>query len=177
VSYSIVSTVTVIHKSDIDILIAVPLTNCNTLLYVMGTLILVVAPSKTTLFFLRVKAVYANNKNVAKFFGFLWFVVFAFNCLAPFATKAARIPSVRRCYVAKIEPYGLIPILAHISFDSPVFAISLRILSFSVVGDTLGDRARSFFRGEGLPNLSKSVLHGGQLYYLSVAVLFVLDVQ
>jgi hypothetical protein len=55
----------------------------------------------------------------------------------------------------------------HAIYDTLVFlAISFRILSYTVVGDTFEARVKSFFRGTGLPNLSRSILQGGQLYYL-----------
>jgi hypothetical protein len=71
--------------------------------------------------------------------------------------------------ITHVNHYPSFPLIAHFAFDTLVFfAISLRIVSFSIVGDTFGARMRSFFRGDGLPNLSRSLLYGGQLYYLSV---------
>ena len=53
--------------------------------------------------------------------------------------------------------------------DTLIFiAITYRILSCSVVGDSRSARARSFFEADGLPRLSKALLQGGQLYYLWV---------
>jgi hypothetical protein len=43
----------------------------------------------------------------------------------------------------------------------------------SVGGSIWGARAKSFFRGDGLHHISKSLLQGGQAYYLSV-ILFIL---
>jgi len=59
----------------------------------------------------------------------------------------------------------------HAIYDTLVFlAISFRILSYTVVGDTFEARVKSFFRGTGLPSLSRSILQGGQLYYLFAVV-------
>jgi len=70
--------------------------------------------------------------------------------------------------ITHVNHYPSFPLIAHFAFDTLVFfAISLRIVSFSIVGDTFGARMRSFFRGDGLPNLSRSLLYGGQLYYFT----------
>lgn len=43
--------------------------------------------------------------------------------------------------------------------------ISRRIYVDSIVGDTRAGRFMSFIKGEGLYNVSKSLLRSGQLYY------------
>jgi hypothetical protein len=72
-------------------------------------------------------------------------------------------------YVARGGHRVAIPILLQSAFDTLVFiAISFRIASYSIVGDTFNGRVRSLFRGEGLPSLSRRIIMGGQLYYLFV---------
>lgn len=52
------------------------------------------------------------------------------------------------------------------------FAISYRIVSSAMVSSTWSARVKSFFMGDGLLNLSKALLQGGQVYYLSVFLIF-----
>jgi hypothetical protein len=153
----------------IHILTVAPFVHCKSLTYILGGGLLVAVPSTSALFFFRVRAVYYNNKIVTVFFGSLWFVSFGLCFLLPFAGKAEHIGPTRFCMITQVNHYPSFPLIAHFSFDTLVFlAISLRIASFSIVGDTFGSWMRSFFRGDGLPNLSRSLLYGGQLYYLSV---------
>jgi len=52
-------------------------------------------------------------------------------------------------------------------FDTLIFlAISWRLASSSMIGDSWRDRLRSFVRGEGLLGVSKVLLRGGQSYYI-----------
>jgi len=142
-----------------------PVDNCNALMYSGGGLIIVAIPSTSALFFYRVKAIY-NHKIVTIFFGFLLFALFGLCFLFSIAAKSGHIGPTRYCIVTHFEHYGSMPNLLHSIYDTLVFiAISLRIVSYSIVGDTFGARMRSFFRGAGLPSLSRSVLQGGQLYY------------
>jgi hypothetical protein len=65
-----------------------------------------------------------------------------------------------------VKAYTPVPFILNAIYDTLVFiAISLRIVSRSLAGDTFGAYMRSFLRGDGLPVLSKSVMQGGQLYY------------
>jgi hypothetical protein len=53
--------------------------------------------------------------------------------------------------------------------DTLIFlAISYRMMSLSAVDGPWTARAKSFFTGDGMYRLSKSLLHSGQVYYLSV---------
>jgi hypothetical protein len=73
------------------------------------------------------------------------------------------------CVAIRVAHYISVPIIMHAAFDTLVFfAISFRIISFSIVGDTFSARMKSFFRGEGLPSLPRSLLFGGQAYYVFV---------
>jgi hypothetical protein len=132
----------------------------------MGGFILGIS-STSALFFLRVRAVYCNKRMITVFFGLLWLMMCGLCFIVPFGTKAMHIGPTQFCIIIRVEHYVVIPLLVQIVYDTLVFlAISLRILSFSFMGDTFGARMRSFLRGDGLPSLSKSLLYGGQLYYL-----------
>jgi hypothetical protein len=106
---------------------------------------------------------------ITAFFGFMWFALTGLCFSLPFVAKATHIPTTRICIVTRFASFGSVSVIAHVIYDTLVFvSISLRIISFSMAGDTFTARMRSFFRGDGVPILSKSVLHGGQLYYMSV---------
>jgi hypothetical protein len=66
-----------------------------------------------------------------------------------------------------VRPFGIVPIMLNAVNDTLIFAaITYRILSYSVVGDSWSARTRSFFEADRLPRLLKVLLQGGQLYYL-----------
>jgi hypothetical protein len=72
--------------------------------------------------------------------------------------------------VIGVHKFGALPAAINFTLDTLVFfAISLRIVSHSIE-----DRAllRSFFRGDGLFSLSRSLLHSGQLYYWCIMTPF-----
>jgi hypothetical protein len=144
-----------------------PFVQCNVAKYVIGGGLIVDVSSTSALFFFRVKAVYCNNRIITVFFGLLWFALFGLCFAIPFGVKVELIGQI--CIITRVEHYALISLIVHVIFDTLVFlAIPLRLLSFSIMGDTFGARMRSFFRGDGLPGLSRSLLYGGQLYYLLV---------
>jgi hypothetical protein len=155
----------------IDVLVAAPVAHCNALLYVVDSLLVIAVASTSGLFFFRVRAVYGNDKIITAVFGFLWFAIFGVCFLIPLSTKGMHLGTTERCIFVVIPHFVSIPALIRSGFDTMVFfAISLHIISYSIIGDTFGARMKSFFRGDGLPRLSKSLLHGGQLYYLFVAI-------
>src|SRR5262245_11264648 len=98
-----------------------------------------------------------NNKFITIFFGFLLFALFGISFLFPISATLGNIGTTKRCIVTKFQHYGSLPNLIHSIFDTLVFlAISFRILTYTVIGDTFGARMRSFFQGVGLPTLSRS---------------------
>jgi hypothetical protein len=141
--------------------------DCNALASATSWFIIITAPSTSALFFFRVRAIYGNNKIITAFFGSLLFLLFGLCILPPLGTNAVHIGTTRRCINTKVAHFSILPIAVNSIFDALVFiAISLRVVSYSIVGDTYSARMKSFVRGDGLPILSKSLLQGGQLYYL-----------
>jgi hypothetical protein len=135
----------------------------------IGCFFVIGVPSTSALFFFRVKAVYYWNKFITMFFGALLFALFGLSVLMPFTASGEHIGTTQICITTKIEHFGALPLFLNSLMDTLVFiAISLRIISYSLVGGTFNARMRSFFQGAGLPSLSKSILQGGQLYYLFV---------
>ncbi|KAF7972951.1 hypothetical protein HWV62_16520 [Athelia sp. TMB] len=115
-----------------------PVANCQSLEYSIGVFFEISVPATSYLFFLRVRAVYNRSKVITAIFGCLWIAIKGSSLVMLIGMKG----------------------------DTLVFlAISYRILSNAMVGDTWRERARSFFKGEGLYGLSKGLLQSGQLYY------------
>jgi len=140
--------------------------NCNALLCAIGGCYVVAVSSTSALFFFRVKGVYGNDKYVTAFFGSLWFTLFALSFLVPPAVRGTHIGDTQRCIVTSVANYAPTPVVLNTIIDTIVFlAISLRITSYSIEGDTFTQSVKSFWSGDGLPKFSKSLLQGGQLYY------------
>jgi hypothetical protein len=143
--------------------------HCDAVIYGVGACFVIAVPSTYALFFFRVKAVYCNNKIITIFFGSLLVALFGLAFLVPLGAKGAHIGTTKRCILTSVRSYVSAPVIFNAISDTLVFiAISVRIMSYSIAGDTPGTRIRSFFRGDGLPSLSRSLLQSGQLYYLFV---------
>jgi tetrahydromethanopterin S-methyltransferase subunit C len=143
--------------------------HCNAVSIASGCFFVLGVPSTSALFFFRVQAVYYHNRFITTFFGALLFALFGLSVLIPFTGRGEHIGTTQRCITTKLEHFGALPVFLNSFMDTLIFvAISFRIISYSLVGDTFNARMRSFFRGAGLPSLSKSILQGGQLYYLFV---------
>jgi len=128
------------------------------------------------MFFLRVKAIYVDSKIVTVCFGLLWLAIFGSLFSIPFDTTATHIGPTKRCIIITVNYHSVIPLILQSAFDTFIFiAISFRIASYSMVGDTFVARIKSLFRGRGLPHLSRSIIQGGQLYYLFVNSDFIVD--
>jgi hypothetical protein len=140
--------------------------HCDTLLNAIGGCFIIALPSTSALFFFRVRAVYGNNKAITAFFGFLLFALFGLSFVTPLVTKSTHVGTTQRCITTEVKKYGFAPAILGFVLDALVFiSISLRIVSYSIEGDTFRALMISFFRGDGLPRLSRSILQGGQLYY------------
>lgn len=130
-------------------------------------------PTISFLFFLRVTAVYLHNKVIITFFGVLWFGVlslFVLDSTTMFSFDFIDEKHSRPCSLAgrTIDAWAYV---ASAIFDTLVFlAISWRLASTSMTSNaSFRDRLKSFVRGEGLLDLSKALLHSGQLYYMWVS--------
>jgi hypothetical protein len=128
-------------------------------------------PSSSALFFFRVKGVYCNNRIITVVFGFLWIALFGVSCTIIPAVKGGHLGNTQRCMITSVAPYGSAPIVLNAINDTLIFiAISVRLVSFTSTSNSFGARIKSFWLGDGLPALSRSLLQGGQLYYLSVII-------
>jgi hypothetical protein len=75
--------------------------------------------------------------------------------------------------ITSVAPYGSAPIVLNAVNDTIIFiAISVRLVSFTSTSDSFVARIKSFWLGDSLPDLSRALLRGGQLYYLFVTIFF-----
>ncbi|KZP04809.1 hypothetical protein FIBSPDRAFT_1054442 [Athelia psychrophila] len=144
----------------------VPIADCQALEYAIGIFFEIAVPATSFLFFLRVRAVYNKSKTVTAVFGFLWIAIKGVSLVMLIGMKGAHIGDTLQCGQTKVPKYSMIPIVVVSVTDTLVFlAISYRLASNAIVGDTWRQRARSFFTGDGLYGVSKSLLQSGQFYY------------
>jgi len=132
----------------------------NHIFFVIG------GPATSLLFFLRVRAVYNRSRIITAFFGILWLGITGTSILITIGTTDSHIPYTRRCIEGLAPIYTTVPIILTAVNDTLVFlAISYRMVFSAMVRSTWRARARSFFMGEGLHQLSKALLQSGQVYY------------
>jgi len=146
-------------------LVAAPVGNCE-LVRQIQPLYAIAAPSTSLLFFVRVRALYYNNKFIVAFFFLSWLGVVA-GCITPaISVHAIRIGISKYCINEKLDGYvalgGLLPLIN----DTLVFcATSFALLRNSHV-DGVQNRFKVLLFGKYLPVFSKAILHDGQVYYL-----------
>ncbi|KIM89283.1 hypothetical protein PILCRDRAFT_813213 [Piloderma croceum F 1598] len=141
--------------------------NCALLKYIEGIFFAIGGSATSLLFFLRVRAVYSRSRIITAFFGILWLGIAGTSILIMLGiTGRDHIPYTRRCMVGPPHKYVTVPIVLTAVNDTLVFlAISYRMVFSAMVSCTWGARARLFFTGEGLHQLSKALLQSGQVYY------------
>lgn len=144
--------------------------------------------STSMLFFIRVKAVYSNSTIVTGFIAFAWFVNLGISISVPLAIYGNVSPDVslgfqisissffhdikhigptNRCITTLVRSYAPVTTVVNTTYDTSIFLmISFKIVSRTIVGDNFIARLRCFLTGKGLPYFAKSLLQGGQLYYL-----------
>ncbi|KZP25921.1 hypothetical protein FIBSPDRAFT_855201, partial [Athelia psychrophila] len=130
--------------------------------------------STSFLFFLRVRAVYLQSRTITILFGALWVVTasvgIGFTALE--MRGAERVPYTAYCTHTAVK-HNSVPITMIFVHDTMVFlAISYRLAADAVTAGDWRSRVRSIATGKGLFSLSRSLMKGGQLYYLATTVFF-----
>ncbi|KAL6298479.1 hypothetical protein BKA93DRAFT_744034 [Sparassis latifolia] len=152
-----------------------PVGSCQALLVSLGWCFTVGVPATSALFYFRVCAVYHNSRFVMAIFGIIWLSILGTSFTVPFAVNGEHIGMTTRCINIGVKPFSSAAVITNTTNDTLVFlAISVRLVSFSMRGNTLKDRLISFFGGGGLPKLSKMLLQDGQLYYFATVSLNIL---
>ncbi|KZP26067.1 hypothetical protein FIBSPDRAFT_1041121 [Athelia psychrophila] len=151
-----------------------PVGNCKTIAALTGVCSTVGVASTSYLFFLRVRAVYSQSKNITALFGALWFATtvlsIATNALE--ALGAERIPFTAYCTETSVK-FDSLPSISTFVHDTIVFlAISYRLAADSMAADDWRSRLLSITTGKGLLSFSRSLMRHGQLYYLAVVMSF-----
>ncbi|KDR76792.1 hypothetical protein GALMADRAFT_66968 [Galerina marginata CBS 339.88] len=121
----------------------------------------------SSLFFMRVRAVYHHDKFIQGIFFFLWISV-AFSALTvPIGIRGAHIGPTMQCLLTQVPSYTEASAWTLLVNDSAIFfAITYRIIAFNIVEDTFKARLKAFVGRGSIPQLSRSLLIGGQHYYL-----------
>ncbi|RDB23091.1 hypothetical protein Hypma_009730 [Hypsizygus marmoreus] len=122
--------------------------------------------STALLFFLRVRAVFNDNKYVIRFFFILWLAVLGGSLTVSTVGGATEIGPTHHCNPKPLKTYIIAAPITFAINDTFVFlAISWRLLMNSWDPDV----KRSFkvvAFGEYLPRFSQALLQDGQVYYL-----------
>lgn len=152
------------------------------------------AAANSYLFLIRVLAVHNNSRRVGLFFGAGWLAVVgtgvAFHFSYQFSVSGAHIytyivqglllnfqPTLKRlgysqrCYLESTEAWAAIALWVRAGYNTSIYvAISARIASYALPdrSPTRKNWIQSFFSAQGLPQLCRDLLHGGQSFYLCV---------
>jgi len=141
--------------------------SCQTLLWIILFSYPFAAPGTAALFFFRVRAVYDRSKIVTAVFGTLWLATLSAAIALPFMVKGEHIGTTDYCIQSSVASGASAVLIINACSDTLVFlAISWRIARNNSAGQTLREHLRSFYKGDGLPRLSKLLLQSGQAYYL-----------
>ncbi|KZP02484.1 hypothetical protein FIBSPDRAFT_880302 [Athelia psychrophila] len=126
------------------------------------------------LFFLRVRAVYLQSRTITILFGALLVVTASVSIGYGALTVrgAERVPHTPYCTATTIK-YNDVPIMTTFVHDTMIFlAISCRLAADAVPAGDWRSRVLTVVTGKGLFSLSRSLMKGGQLYYLAATLFF-----
>lgn len=146
---------------------AVQFESCRGMAVAIAILNAVTVPASAILLLFRASAVYLHSLLSLTIFGSTWLAlqgIFTYNSYF-IAVNIEHVDGSNFCGTTK--HINSTVFIATACFDTLVYlAISWRLSSMSRTGDTWKDRLRCFFTGSGLLGFSKSLLRGGQKYYL-----------
>ncbi|KAJ8514908.1 hypothetical protein ONZ45_g7608 [Pleurotus djamor] len=123
------------------------------------------------LFYLRAQAVWHYNPIARGVYLLLWLGVVGCSLTVPIGIRGAHIGPTMACINTVVPEYAEATLIMALINDSAVFfGITYRILAYSVIEDSFTARAKHFFGKGKMSSLPRSLLQGGQHYYL-IAVL------
>lgn len=122
------------------------------------------------LFLRRVEAVYADTRWVRWFFFVLWAAISALDLVIPLTFNRKATSGMHYYRGAGIPPHDALCIFTLLFFDTAILlATSYKIASVQRSQPmTKWVPWYAFISGRTLPRLSRTVLRGGQQYYLQV---------
>ncbi|TDL21970.1 hypothetical protein BD410DRAFT_789054 [Rickenella mellea] len=141
--------------------------DCQKLQTALGSCFAVAVPATSLLFFFRVRAIFEREKIVVGIFFLVWLATLGGSLTVPFAIFGGHIGPTLHCINTAVKPYSSVGIIVSTVSDTLVLlAISYRLITTTSLEDSVKGRVQGFFGGKGLPRISKSLLQGGQQYYL-----------
>ncbi|TFK38669.1 hypothetical protein BDQ12DRAFT_650965 [Crucibulum laeve] len=144
--------------------------HCQALQYALGVCNILSTGTSSMLFLMRIQAVFHGSKTVRMIFFILWLSVTGAAISVPIGISGAHIGPTKSCINTRIAEYTEVTAIFGMLNDTAVFlAISYRILSYSLVEESLRARVKTFFGRGRLPIVSRLLLQGGQQYYLIAA--------
>jgi hypothetical protein len=152
------------------IFIVAQIPDCQRLLITITVCYFLAVPSASLLFYLRVRAVFHDNRLVKGLFGLLWVAVLGGVITVPFAVKGVHIGPTQYCINSEVTSLGSITVVITTFNDTLVFfAIWYKLArSNNLMNETWRELASSFFKGNGFGSISKALYQGGQVFYLYV---------
>ncbi|KAF9043104.1 hypothetical protein BJ165DRAFT_1529223 [Panaeolus papilionaceus] len=154
-----------------------PIGDCVYFDKVVNWLFPVSVPATSLLFFFRIRAIFDDDPFVVSFFGFMWFGVLAGSLTVTQGVHGIPVTGTQYCTTGPYEDYVASATILPLVHDTLIFfAISWRLMINSHVDYTLHNRYRVMVFGDYLPAFSKSLLQGGQAYYLTTVTSSLLTV-
>lgn len=127
-------------------------------------------PSASWLFYVRLSAVYLQDKRATLFFGVLWTGVMGYFIFDAVSVHA-RFTHLHFIDPQEIDAWNYI---INAIYDTLAYlSVSWQLASFSMKGDSWKHRVMSLTTGDGLLGLTKALLRSGQIYYLLSGFLLV----
>lgn len=146
---------------------AAPLPNCEVVKKTICVLYHVAFSSTSLLFFLRVRAVFKENKYIVICFFCLWLSVLGGSLTIATLGDAVHLGPTRYCRAINVKAYAIAAPITFAVNDTFVFlAISWRLMTNSMPDHKDKISFKSVILGEYLPAFSRALLNDGQIYYL-----------
>jgi len=141
--------------------------NCLVLQKMVCVLYHVAFSSTSLLFFLRIRAVFNEDKLVVAFFFVLWLAVSVGSLTIAIIDNAVHFGPTQDCRGTSSMPYSSAAPIAYAVNDTFVFlAISWKLLKNAGLEPSHKSSLKSKVLGENLPAFTRVMLQDGQIYYL-----------
>ncbi|KAH8101112.1 hypothetical protein BXZ70DRAFT_1007509 [Cristinia sonorae] len=141
--------------------------NCQAAVVAIGIFGCLSISSNCLLFLFRIYALFPQRYPVLCAFTLCWLGVLGSSVPAPLSLTGVHIGTTSYCIFGRVQKFGGAGEVAAAINDTLVFLAVATRLSSNLPAATWRARLRLFFSGQGLGTISKTVLHGGQQYYLA----------